>query len=181
MSGHIIRPLFVFEKFLTHKQHRNTRRRQNQSSGHARPASRPPGVRVRRIGDTSYTIHPAGVVGALWTHHQIVVLDALHAAPHVLKVRGSELLTESGHRKLIVIGISRQLEDLSNSLAQPVGQRSVKSSTSVGHLFYHPGIDLPVFGMLDRTRAFCPQRAREGLTEVPPSSVSIAVDDANFV
>ncbi len=114
MPRHVIRPLLVFEKFLAHEKHRNARRCQNESCGDARAAARPPGVRIGGVGDAWYTIHPAGIIRALWSHYEIVILDALHTPPQILKVPGRELFTQGRHRELIVICTGRECQRLPN-------------------------------------------------------------------
>src|SRR4051794_1194267 len=74
-----VRPVFIFEKFLTHKNHRNARRRQQKPRSDLGSATRVPGTRVGRIRERSYP--RLTVAASMVVVEQIVVFNTLKDGP----------------------------------------------------------------------------------------------------
>src|SRR5712671_1897916 len=74
-----VRPVFVLEELLAHKNHRNARCRQHKSGGHLGPATRVPRTCIGRISERSDA--RLTVAAAVIEIEQVVVLDALKDSP----------------------------------------------------------------------------------------------------
>ena len=110
----IVGPLFVLQKLLSHKQHRNARRRQANASGHASPAAAKPGARVTRIAQPGYTLFAVPV-------NDVVVLRPLDKLPMLVETFRPQAPRQAGHIERAVIRERSHADDVANRNAQSVG------------------------------------------------------------
>jgi hypothetical protein len=76
-------PLFVFQQFLSHKEHGHPGRGKQDGIGHPAAASGVPGAAVVRVG----TKRNAGISTDL---HLVMVFNASHCAPEIWQIVGTE-------------------------------------------------------------------------------------------